>query len=127
MMPREPRCPSGWVDASKGDEVVPGSGTARRLCAAGAGLRRNPKGRAAFAACRCRSGLSHWSPDAPCPRSLACGQIRAVAAAGNHVGGSNGVLAFQMGPYGVSAAAHWARAFLKAPRPMRMGRQAVVK
>jgi len=61
-MPREPRCASAWMDASKADDDVPGSGTPRRPCAADASPRRNPKGRAAFAARRRRSGLSHWSP-----------------------------------------------------------------
>ena len=47
-MPREPRCASGRMDARKGDEAVPGSGTVRRPDAADAGPRRNPKGRGVF-------------------------------------------------------------------------------
>jgi len=48
-MPREPRCASGRVDARKGDDAVPGSGTVRSTDAADAGPRRNPEGRGAFA------------------------------------------------------------------------------
>jgi len=44
-MPREPRCASGRMDARKGDDAVPGSGTVRSPDAADAGLRRNPEGR----------------------------------------------------------------------------------
>ena len=47
-MPREPRCASGRMDARKGDDGVPGSGTVRRPDAADAGPRRNPKGRDVF-------------------------------------------------------------------------------
>ena len=47
-MPREPRCASGRMDARKGDDAVPGSGTMRRPDAADAGPRRNPKGRGVF-------------------------------------------------------------------------------
>jgi hypothetical protein len=47
-MPREPRCASGRMDARKGDDAVPGSGTVRNPDAADAGLRRNPEGRGVF-------------------------------------------------------------------------------
>jgi len=47
-MPREPRCASGLMDARKGDDAVPGSGTARRPDTADAGPRRNPEGRGVF-------------------------------------------------------------------------------
>jgi len=47
-MPREPRCASGRMDARKGDDAVPGSGTVRSPDAADAGPWRNPKGRGVF-------------------------------------------------------------------------------
>jgi tRNA A37 methylthiotransferase MiaB len=43
--PREPRCASQRMDARKGDEAVPGSGTLRSPDAADAAGSRNPQGR----------------------------------------------------------------------------------
>jgi len=61
-MPHEPHCASGRMGATKGDDAVRGSETARPLWEPDSSPRRNPGGRAALAAGRCRSGLAHWSP-----------------------------------------------------------------
>ena len=44
-MPREPRCDKDGLNATKGDDAVPGDGTARSPEAAVAHSCRNPKGR----------------------------------------------------------------------------------
>ena len=61
-MPREPRCDKNGLNARKGDEAVPGDGTARSPEVADAHSCRNPKGRGIFCRMPALLGLDDPSP-----------------------------------------------------------------